>query len=113
MGRTALVCGLLGAVSVGMLSLATETATYAVFTVLLVVFAAAAVVLGDAAVPAARALPPLPAAQAARAAGVLRTAQAVPACGAVVCGMVLARAVGASWGSPGIGRRRSCWSSLW
>ncbi|WP_327259436.1 SCO7613 C-terminal domain-containing membrane protein [Streptomyces sp. NBC_01240] len=100
-GRTALVCGLLGAVSVGMLSLATETATYAVFTVLLVVFAAAAVVLGDAAVPAARALPPLPAAQAARAAGVLRTAQAVPACGAVVCGMVLARAVGASWGLAG------------
>ncbi|MFF2410904.1 SCO7613 C-terminal domain-containing membrane protein [Streptomyces sp. NPDC058092] len=100
-GPTALVCGLLGAVSVGMLSLATETATYAVFTVLLVVFGAAAVLLGGAAVPAARALPPLPAAQAARAAGVLRMAQAVPACGAVVCGMVLARAVGASWGLAG------------
>ncbi|MFD4759015.1 SCO7613 C-terminal domain-containing membrane protein [Streptomyces sp. NPDC058439] len=89
-GQTALVCGLTGAVSAGMLSLATETATYAVFTVLLVVFAAAAVLLGGAAVPAA-----------ARAAGVLRTAQAVPACGAVVCGMVLARAVGASWGLAG------------
>ncbi|MFE7354766.1 SCO7613 C-terminal domain-containing membrane protein [Streptomyces sp. NPDC057543] len=100
-GQTALVCGLLGAVSVGMLSLATETATYAVFTVLLVVFGAAAVVLGGAGVPAARALPRLPAAQAARAAGVLRMAQAVPACGAVVCGMVLARAVGASWGLAG------------
>ncbi|MFF2962743.1 SCO7613 C-terminal domain-containing membrane protein [Streptomyces sp. NPDC057963] len=100
-GPTALACGLVGAVSVGMLSLATQAATYAVFTVLLVVFGAAAVVLGGAAVSAARSLPPLPTAQAARAAGVLRTVQAVPACGAVVCGLVLARAAGASWGLAG------------
>ncbi|MFJ4575066.1 SCO7613 C-terminal domain-containing membrane protein [Streptomyces sp. NPDC088846] len=100
-GPTALACGLVGAVSVGMLSLATQAATYAVFTVLLVVFGAAAVVLGGAAVSAARSLPPLPTVQAARAAGVLRTVQAVPACGAVVCGLVLARAAGASWGLAG------------
>ncbi|MFJ1612665.1 SCO7613 C-terminal domain-containing membrane protein [Streptomyces sp. NPDC088251] len=100
-GPTALACGLVGAVSVGMLSLATQAATYAVFTVLLVVFGAAAAVLGGAAVSAARSLPPLPTVQAARAAGVLRTVQAVPACGAVVCGLVLARAAGASWGLAG------------
>ncbi|MFE5094127.1 SCO7613 C-terminal domain-containing membrane protein [Streptomyces sp. NPDC056638] len=97
-GLTALVCGLVGAVSAGMLSLAAEAATYAVFAVLLVVFGGAAVLLGGAAVPAARTLPPLPSGQASRSVGTLQIVQAVPACGAVVCGMVLARAVGASLG---------------
>ncbi|MFJ9681534.1 SCO7613 C-terminal domain-containing membrane protein [Streptomyces sp. NPDC101194] len=85
-GATALVCGLLGAAGVGMLSLAAEAATYAAFTVLLVVFGAAAVVLGGAAAPAARASQPV---------------QSVPACGAVVCAIVLARAVGESLGLAG------------
>ncbi|MFI5747339.1 SCO7613 C-terminal domain-containing membrane protein [Streptomyces sp. NPDC051644] len=97
-GLTALVCGLVGAVSAGMLSLATEAATYAVFAALLVVFGVAAVMFGGAAVSAARALPPTPSVQAARAVRALQVVQAVPACGAVVCGMVLARAVGASMG---------------
>ncbi|WP_176740352.1 SCO7613 C-terminal domain-containing membrane protein [Streptomyces sp. Ncost-T10-10d] len=97
-GLTALVCGLVGAVSTGMLSLAAEAATYAAFAVLLVVFGGAAVLLGGAAVPAARTLPPLPYGQASRSVGTLQIVQAVPACGAVVCGMVLARAVGASLG---------------
>ncbi|MER5361630.1 hypothetical protein [Streptomyces sp. NPDC002785] len=97
-GPTALVCGLVGAVSAAMLSLAVEAATYAVFAVLLVVFGVAAVMLGGTAVSAARALPPLPSVQAARAVRALQIAQAVPACGAVVCGMALARAVGASLG---------------
>lgn len=96
-GLTALVCALAGALSAGMLSLATEAATYAVFAVLLVVFGGAAVMLG-AAVPTARTLPPLPSVQAARSARALQIVQAVPACAAVVCGMVLARAVGASLG---------------
>ncbi|MGW1406922.1 SCO7613 C-terminal domain-containing membrane protein [Streptomyces sp. NPDC002403] len=86
MGTTALVCGLTGAVSAGFLSLAAEAATYAVFTVLLVVLGAVAVLLD---------------AGAARTARVLGIAQAVPACGAVVCGAVLARAAGASLGLAG------------
>ncbi|MFH8474391.1 SCO7613 C-terminal domain-containing membrane protein [Streptomyces sp. NPDC018000] len=96
-GLTALVCGLVGAVSTGVLSLGAEAATYAVFAVLLVVFGAAAVMLGGTAVSAERALPPQ-SAQAARAVRALQIAQAAVACGAVVCGMVLARAVGASLG---------------
>ncbi|WP_405689202.1 SCO7613 C-terminal domain-containing membrane protein [Streptomyces sp. NBC_00057] len=97
-GLTALACGLAGAVSAGMLSLAAEAATYAVFAVLLVVFGGAAVMLGGAAASAARTLPPTPSVQAARSVRALQIVQAVPACGAVVCGMVLARAVGASLG---------------
>ncbi|MFF9510448.1 SCO7613 C-terminal domain-containing membrane protein [Streptomyces sp. NPDC014724] len=100
-GATALVCGLLCAAGAGMLSLATEAATYAAFTVLLVVFGAAAVVLGGAATSAARALPPLPAVRAAQAVRMSQLVQAVPACGAVVCAMVLARAVGESLGLAG------------
>ncbi|MFF8916608.1 SCO7613 C-terminal domain-containing membrane protein [Streptomyces sp. NPDC015032] len=100
-GPAASVCGVAGAVSVGMLSLATEAATYAVFTWLLVMSGAAAVALGGVAAQAARSLPPLPTVRAVRAAGVLRTVQAVPACGAVVCGLVLARALAASWGLAG------------
>lgn len=100
-GATALVCGLLGAAGAGMLSLATEAATYAAFTVLLVVFGAAAVVLGGAAASAARALPPPPAVRAAQAVRMSQLVQAVPACGAVVCAMVLARAIGESLGLAG------------
>ncbi|MER6102324.1 hypothetical protein ABT115_08305 [Streptomyces sp. NPDC001832] len=100
-GLTALVCGSVGTVSTGMLSLAAEAATYAVFAVLLVVSGVAAVMLGGTEVPAARAMPPLPSVQTARAVRALQIAQAVPACGAVVCGMVLARAVGASLGLAG------------
>lgn len=81
--RTALVCALAGSVSVGFLSLAVEGATYGVFGVLLVAFAAASTV--RAAGPGARTV-----------AG--EAARAVWACAAVVCGMVLAWAVGASWG---------------
>ncbi|MEU9315924.1 hypothetical protein [Streptomyces sp. NPDC048295] len=95
MGTTALVCGLTGAVSAGFLSLAAEAATYAVFSVLLVVLGAVAALLDGA---AARALPDAGAVRTARA---LRIAQAVPACGAVVCGAVLARAAGASLGLTG------------
>ncbi|MFE7263095.1 SCO7613 C-terminal domain-containing membrane protein [Streptomyces sp. NPDC057592] len=91
-GTTALVCGLVGAVSAGLLSLAAQAATYAVFAVLLLVLGAAAVLLDGAAMPERG----LPDARAARAAGALRIAQAVPACGAVLCAMVLARAAGAS-----------------
>ncbi|MFJ2586452.1 SCO7613 C-terminal domain-containing membrane protein [Streptomyces sp. NPDC087538] len=91
-GTTALVCGLVGAVSAGLLSLAAQAATYAVFAVLLLVLGAAAVLLDGAAMPERE----LPDARAARAAGALRIAQAVPACGAVLCAMVLARAAGAS-----------------
>ncbi|WP_177328062.1 hypothetical protein OH786_05700 [Streptomyces atratus] len=97
-GTTALVCGLSGAVSTGFLSLAAEAATYAVFAVLLVVLGAVAVLLDGAAARAARALPDAGAVRAVRA---LRIAQAVPACGAVVCGTVLARAAGASLGLAG------------
>ncbi|MFB6874159.1 SCO7613 C-terminal domain-containing membrane protein [Streptomyces sp. NPDC056323] len=91
-GTTALVCGLVGAVSAGLLSLATQAATYAVFSVLLLVLGAAAVLLDGAVMPERE----LPDARAARAAGALRIAQAVPACAAVLCAMVLARAAGAS-----------------
>ncbi|MFE7468189.1 SCO7613 C-terminal domain-containing membrane protein [Streptomyces sp. NPDC057499] len=79
-GWTALVCGLAGAVSLGLLSLAEESATYPVFAVLLVALAAVAVLLDG---PA-------------KAVHALRVAQAVSACGAVVCATVLARAAGAS-----------------
>ncbi|MFE6665614.1 SCO7613 C-terminal domain-containing membrane protein [Streptomyces sp. NPDC057697] len=97
-GTSALVCGLAGAVSTGFLSLATRTATYAVFTVVLVVLGATAVLLDGALARAVRALPDTRAERAARA---LRIAQAVPACGAVVCATVLARAAGASLGLDG------------
>ncbi|MGW9116729.1 SCO7613 C-terminal domain-containing membrane protein [Streptomyces sp. NPDC055663] len=91
-GTTALVCGLVGAVSAGLLSLAAQATTYAVFAALLLVLGAVAVLLDGAATPE-RALPDAPAAHAA---GALRIAQAVTACGAVLCAMVLARAAGAS-----------------
>ncbi|WP_189543701.1 SCO7613 C-terminal domain-containing membrane protein [Streptomyces gelaticus] len=97
-GTTTLVCGLVGAVSAGLLSLAAQAATYAVFAVLLVVLGTVAVLLDGAAAQAARALPDPGAGRAVRA---LRVAQAVPACGAVVCGAVLARAAGASLGLDG------------
>ncbi|MGY4901971.1 SCO7613 C-terminal domain-containing membrane protein [Streptomyces sp. 900116325] len=74
----ALVCAVVGAVSAGTLSLAVEPATYGVFGALLVLFGAAAVVTR------------------ADAARVTRLMQAVPACAAVVCAMVLAGALGAS-----------------
>ncbi|MDF6041322.1 hypothetical protein LRD69_03910 [Streptomyces sp. JH14] len=76
----ALVCGAAGAVSVAVLSLAAESATYAVFGTLLVLFGAAAAGT-RAGSSAARAT---------------RVVQAVQACVAVVCAMVLAGAVGAS-----------------
>ncbi|MFC9751477.1 SCO7613 C-terminal domain-containing membrane protein [Streptomyces sp. NPDC056921] len=91
-GTTALVCGLVGAVSAGLLSLAAQAATYAVFSVLLLVLGAAAVLLDGATMPERE----LPDARAAGAAGAPRIAQAVAACGAVLCAMVLARAAGAS-----------------
>lgn len=96
-GTTALVCGLAGAVSAGLLSLAAQAATYAVFAVLLLVLGAVAVLLDGAAMPTRQ----LPDARAVRAAAALRITQAVPACGAVVCAMVLARAAGASLGLAG------------
>ncbi|MFB7213396.1 SCO7613 C-terminal domain-containing membrane protein [Streptomyces sp. NPDC056255] len=96
-GATALVCGLVGAVSAGLLALAAQAATYAVFSALLLVLGAAAVLLDGAAMPERE----LPDALAARAAGTLRIAQAVAACGAVLCAMVLARAAGASLGLAG------------
>jgi hypothetical protein len=96
-GRAALVCGLAGAVSTGLLALAAQAATYAVFAVLLLAFAAVAVLLDDTATP----MRGLPDARAARAAATLRTVQSVSACGAVVCAMVLARAAGASLGLAG------------
>ncbi|MFD7756727.1 SCO7613 C-terminal domain-containing membrane protein, partial [Streptomyces sp. NPDC059757] len=74
----ALVCAVVGAVSAGALSLAVEPATYGVFGALMVLFAAAAV------------------GTRADAARVTRLIQAVPACAAVVCAMVLAGALGAS-----------------
>ncbi|WP_327366308.1 SCO7613 C-terminal domain-containing membrane protein [Streptomyces sp. NBC_01217] len=85
-GPTALVCALVGAASAGLLSLAAEAATYAVFGVLLVMFGVTAVLLGGATSSAARAL---------------RLVPAVPACAAVVCAIVLARAAGASLGLAG------------
>ncbi|MFC5917520.1 SCO7613 C-terminal domain-containing membrane protein [Streptomyces pulveraceus] len=98
LGATALGCGTVGAVSAGFLALAAQAATYAVFAVVLVVFGAAAVLLDGALARAVRALPDT---RAARAAQTLRIAQAVPACGAVVCATVLARAAGASLGLDG------------
>lgn len=76
--RAALVCAVVGAVSAGALSLAVEPATYGVFGALLVLFGAAAV------------------GTRADAARVTRMIQAVPACAAVACAMVLAGALGAS-----------------
>ncbi|MFD7531188.1 SCO7613 C-terminal domain-containing membrane protein [Streptomyces sp. NPDC059849] len=96
-GTAALVCGLAGAVSTGLLSLAAQAATYAVFAVLLLVFGAVAVLLDDTATPTRES----PQAQVARAAGTLRIAQSVSACAAVLCAMVLARAAGASLGLAG------------
>lgn len=80
------VCGAAGAVGVALLSLGTEPATYAVFGALLVVFVAAAVAW-DA-----------PVAAASRPDRVPLTVQAVAACAAVVCAVVLAGACGASLG---------------
>ncbi|WP_328890014.1 SCO7613 C-terminal domain-containing membrane protein [Streptomyces sp. NBC_00316] len=77
----ALVCGVAGAVSAGVLSLAAEPATYAVFGTLLVLFGAASAGTRAESSPAARAT---------------RVVQALQACAAVVCAMVLAGAVGAS-----------------
>ncbi|MFV5995908.1 SCO7613 C-terminal domain-containing membrane protein [Streptomyces sp. NPDC056231] len=74
----ALVCGAVGTMSVGALSLAAEPATYAVFGALLVLFAAAAAGARAEGSPTAR------------------VAQGVLACAAVVCGTVLAGAVGVS-----------------
>ncbi|WP_406448382.1 hypothetical protein OG782_06170 [Streptomyces sp. NBC_00876] len=79
---TAGVIGAAGAVGVALLSLGTEPATYAVFGVLLLVFAGAAAAL-DAPVVASR----TPA---------LVAVQAVAACAAVVCAAVTAGALGAS-----------------
>lgn len=70
----ALVCALAGAAGAGVLSLAAEAVTYAVFGALLVLFTGAAVRSGVTAV------------------------RAVFACAAVLCGIVLACAVGASLG---------------
>ncbi|MER5745533.1 hypothetical protein ABT097_19935 [Streptomyces sp. NPDC002225] len=83
LGWTALVCGLAGAVGVGFLSLAEESATYPVFAMALVALGAVAVLLD---VPVD---------------GASRAAQAVAAGGAVVCATVLVRAAGASWGLAG------------
>ncbi|MFG2407380.1 SCO7613 C-terminal domain-containing membrane protein [Streptomyces brevispora] len=83
---TASVCGAAGAVGVALLSLGTEPATYAVFGALLVVFVAAAVAW-DA-----------PVAAASRPDRVPVTVQAVAACAAVACAVVLAGACGASLG---------------
>ncbi|MFD8822037.1 SCO7613 C-terminal domain-containing membrane protein [Streptomyces sp. NPDC059605] len=96
LGTTALVCALAGAVSTGLLSLAAQGATYAVFAVLLVVCAAAAVLLDGAAGPVAQP----PAAPAVPSVRLPWIAQTVTACGAVLCATVLARALGASWGLP-------------
>ncbi|MGW3088641.1 SCO7613 C-terminal domain-containing membrane protein [Streptomyces sp. NPDC001108] len=82
-GWTALVCGLAGAVGVGFLSLAEESATYPVFAMALVALGAVAVLLDG----------PVE--------GASRAAQAVAAGGAVVCATVLVRAGGASWGLAG------------
>ncbi|MFE8010547.1 SCO7613 C-terminal domain-containing membrane protein [Streptomyces sp. NPDC057418] len=75
---TALVCGLVGAVSAGLLALAAEPATYAVFGGLLVLFAGAA--------SRSRAV----------------VAQSVLAVGSVLCAIVMAWAAGASlgWSAP-------------
>ncbi|WP_424860700.1 SCO7613 C-terminal domain-containing membrane protein [Streptomyces sp. MMS24-I29] len=97
-GTAALVCGLVGAGSTGLLSLAAEATTYAVFGVLLVVSGAVAVVIGDVAASAARNRPAAPTVRAARREDVLHIAQAVAACGAVACATVLALAAGASLG---------------
>ncbi|MFC9244083.1 SCO7613 C-terminal domain-containing membrane protein [Streptomyces sp. NPDC057136] len=71
---TALVCALAGAAGVGVLSLATEAATYAVFGVLLGLFVGAAVQSR------------------------VTVMRAVFACVAVMCGIVVASAVGTSLG---------------
>ncbi|MFJ6461783.1 SCO7613 C-terminal domain-containing membrane protein [Streptomyces sp. NPDC091387] len=83
---TASVCGAVGAVDVTLLSLSTEAATYAVFGTLLVALVAAAVALEVPVVPASRP-DRVPAA-----------VQAVAACAAVLCAVVLAGACGASLG---------------
>ncbi|MFJ8860451.1 SCO7613 C-terminal domain-containing membrane protein [Streptomyces sp. NPDC102451] len=76
--QAALGCGLVGAVSVGLLALAAEPATYAVFGVLLVLFAGAAARPGSVVV------------------------RSVLAVGAVLCAIVVASAAGASlgWSAP-------------
>lgn len=71
---TALACALAGAAAVGVLALATEAATYAVFVMLLGLFAGAAV--------AAR----------------VTVVRAVTACVAVLCGIVVASALATSLG---------------
>lgn len=81
---TAWVCASVGAVDVALLSLASEPATYAVFGVLLLMFAGAAAALDAPGDPSR--------------AAVSATVQAVVACAAVVCAGVLAVAFGASTG---------------
>ncbi|MGW3167579.1 SCO7613 C-terminal domain-containing membrane protein [Streptomyces sp. NPDC001142] len=97
-GTAALVCGLVGAGSTGLLSLAAEATTYAVFGVLLLVSGAVAVMIGDVAASAAGGRPAAPTVRAARREDVLHIAQAVAAFGAVACATVLALAAGASLG---------------
>ncbi|MFJ4858116.1 SCO7613 C-terminal domain-containing membrane protein [Streptomyces sp. NPDC088730] len=83
---TASVCGAVGAVDVALLSLASEAATYTVLGALLVLCAVAAVAL-DASVAGGP-----------RPGRVVRAAQAVAACAAVGCAVVLTVACGASLG---------------
>ncbi|MFF9351066.1 SCO7613 C-terminal domain-containing membrane protein [Streptomyces sp. NPDC014734] len=97
-GPTALVCGAVGAGTAGLWALATEATTYAASGVLLVVLGAAAVALDGPATSAARAVPTPSAVEATRTMWTLRIAQAVAACGAVLCATVLAVAAGASLG---------------
>lgn len=94
---TASVCGAVGAVNVTLLSLGTEAATYAVFGTLLVVLVAAAVALDVPVAPASRPLN-VAVAPASRPDRVPETVQAVAACAAVLCAVVLAGACGASLG---------------
>ncbi|MFJ2094225.1 SCO7613 C-terminal domain-containing membrane protein [Streptomyces sp. NPDC087901] len=81
---TAWVCASVGAVSVALLSLGSEPATYAVFGALLLMFAGAATALEGPEDPSRSA--------------VFTTVQAVVVCAAVVCAAVLAVAFGASMG---------------
>ncbi len=90
-GPIALGCALAAALDAGLRALAAEAATYAVFGSLLVVLGAVAVVLDDA---AAEDRP-------GRMREAVRVAQAVTACGAVVCATALALSAGASLGLTG------------
>lgn len=81
---TAWVCGSAGAMGVALLALGSEPATYAVFGVLLLLFAGAAVALEAPGDPSRS--------------PVVVTVQAVVACAAVICAAVLAAAFGASLG---------------